>query len=125
MSTRSTWQTHFDEQAAHTLREAHDASIRTTILRDVIVVAAQGSDELDLSATVGALLQICENDPSEKRRLMAIQALHVIGTVHARDRLYHHAMDRLNHIMQDEPSKRVRGVAATMLNAFYTTGEGT
>lgn len=112
-----TWESNFGRQAARMLREEHSASTRNSMLHNVITVAGQGPNDIDLSATVGALLQICESDPNARRRLMAIQALHAIGTDHARSRLYHHALDRLYRIMQDEPSKYVRQVAASALEA--------
>ena len=121
----ATWQSHVGEQMARVLREEESASIRSTMLRNVIAVATRGPNGIDLSATVDPLLQICKDDLSEQRRLMAIQALLAIGPEHAGDRLYHHAMNRLYRLMQSEPSQHVRQVAATLLDTYYTTGETT
>lgn len=120
----STWQTNFDEQAAKLLRGEYVDSIRDAALHNVIVVATQSPNDIDLSSTVGALLQIVENDADETRRLTAIQALHVIGTEHAKDHIYRRAMERLHQIVEEESSERVRGAAAIALATVYrTTGE--
>lgn len=118
-----TWQSNFDAQAAHMLRNADNPDTRSVVLNDVIVVATQHPNAIDFSTTVGALLQVCEDAPNKQQRLMAVQALHAIGTENVRDRRYRRAMERLYHVMQDESSDQVRSVAASALHDFYATGE--
>lgn len=115
----ATWRSHFDEQAAQVLRETDATSARTTVLHDVIVIAAHAPSSLDLTSTVRALVDICENNPSEQRRLMAIQALRKIGTDHASTSVYREALHRLYRIAQDDASERVRRAAAEVLHAFF------
>lgn len=120
-----TWQSNFDAQAAQVLREEDNPAIRTAMLNSVIIVATQHPTGIDLSATVGALLQVCKDDPDKQQRLMAIQALHAIGPEHALDQHYHRAMEHLYRIMQEEPSDQVRGAAAALVHNFFAAGEET
>ena len=115
----ATWRSHFDEQAAQVLRETDATSARTTVLRDVIIIAAHASDAIDLTSTVHALVDVCEHNTDEQRRLMAIQALHEIGTDQASTPVYREALQRLHRIAQTDPSERVRRAAAEVLHAFF------
>lgn len=113
----STWRAHFDQQAAHVLRE-HSDRAEDQMLQDVIVAATEGSDAIDLTMALPELLRVVKNNPSETKRLMALQALDAIGVEHAHDYHYQRAMQRLHRIAQDEPSDRVREVAATVIKGF-------
>lgn len=115
--TSFTWRAHFDQQAAHVLRE-HSDRAEGQMLQDVIIAATEGSDAIDLTMVLPELLQIVENGSSEVKRLMALQALDAIGVEHARDRLYQRALQRLHRIAQEEPSSHVRNVAATVIKDF-------
>lgn len=113
------WQAHFDEQVAHALRQ--HPSMRTTYIQTVLRVA-DDHKRLDLSRTVGALLDIIEEDSSREHRLIAIQALHAIGAEHAGEERYRQALDRLYALMQEESSERVRDAAAETLTQYTKSG---
>lgn len=113
----ATWNANFDAQAATMLEPGHSASIRETVLHNVIEVALQHPDEIDFSSTVDALLEVVEEDGVEMRRLMALQALHVIGTEHAHKKYYRRGVEHLYQIMQEEPCERLRSAAADLLAA--------
>ena len=113
------WRAHFDKQIAHTLRQ--EPSMRSTYIQTVINVTGEHK-RLDLSRTVGALLDIIEGDSNREHRLMAIQALHTIGAEHAGKERYRQAMDRLYALMQGESSEQVRRAAAETLTQYSARG---
>lgn len=111
------WRAHFDEQAAQELRQK--PSLRTDLLQIVIDQAA-GHEQLDLPKTAGALLHVIENDSHRRHRLMAVQALGIIGAEHAGEAQYQEVMNRLYALMKEEPSDRLRGVAADAIDQFQS-----
>lgn len=112
------WRAHFGEQAARTLREGSPAA-KEEMLRDLIVVANLDENGIDLSAALPPLMEIVEQDPSERRRLMALHALGAIGTDHASEFAYRGAIERLSRTMEEEPPGRIRRVAARVVDGFY------
>ncbi len=120
--TSATWRAHFDRQAARVLRE-HSPRTANKMMQNVIVVATEGSESIDLTMVLPELLRIIEEDACEARRLMALQALDAVGTEHARDLFYQRAMQRLYRIAQEEVSAHVRGVSATVIKDFQENNE--
>ena len=117
--TNAPWRTYFGEHAATVLRESNSTA-KKTAMRDLIILAS-GRGEVDLSATLPPLLEIVEQGPSKVHRLMALQALYVIGTENSSEPQYRQAMEDLYQIAQEEPRSQVRSSAVATLIAFYGT----
>ena len=115
--TNAPWRTHFGEHAAMVLRESN-SSAKKVAMRDLIVLA-NGRGEMDLSATLPPLLRIVEVGPSTVHRLMALQALYLIGTEHSSESEYRRAMEKLYQIAREEPRGQVRSSAVATLIGFY------
>ncbi len=117
--TSGPWRAHFGEYAAEVLRTAGPEA-RKEAMHNLIAIAVPPTGRpIDLSATLPQLLEVVEHSSSEESRLMAVQALQVIGTDHARASRYRRAMEELYRIAQEEPSDRVRDAAASVLHDFY------
>ena len=115
--TNAPWRTHFGEHAATVLRESN-SSAKKMAMRDLIVVT-KGRGEVDLSATLTPLLRIVEQGPSTVHRLMALQALYLIGTEHSSEPEYRRTMEELYQIAREEPRGQVRSSAIATLIEFY------
>jgi hypothetical protein len=115
------WQAHFGEYAAEVLRAA-EPEARTEALQNLIAIAVTPTgDGVDLSAALPQLLAVVEHSRGEEVRLMALQALRVVGTDHARTPQYRRAMEALYQIAQKTSSDPVRRAAAGVLASFYGT----
>lgn len=115
--TTAPWRAHFGEHAADVLRTA-DPQAKQEVMRDLITVTTNSSS-IDLSAALPQLLEVVEHSPSEDSRLMAVQALAVIGTDHSREPRYGKTMEELYRIAQEESSEKVRRAAADVLLNHY------
>jgi hypothetical protein len=113
------WQAHFGEYAANVLRTAGPEAKQETMQNLIAIAVPPTGSGIDLSATLPQFLEVIEHSPREESRLMAVQALQVIGTDHARSRRYRRAMEELYRIVQKESSDRVRRAAASALHNFY------
>ncbi len=92
-------------------------SMRMGYIRAAIEVASN-QENVDLSRTTGALLDIIEEDSNSENRRMAVQALHEIGPDHVGEQRYRQAMGQLHALMQAEKSKQVRDAAARALTQY-------
>lgn len=115
----SHWPTHFDRQIAHALKQ--QPSIRTSSLEVVIEIAVE-NEHIDLFRTVGALLNIIEHDSNRAHRLMAVQALHQIGSEHVGTKRYRQAMSQLYTLTQSELPEQVRVAAEQTLSRYTKAG---
>lgn len=114
----SSWKAHFDKQIAHGL-EQHP-SLRASYILTVIEVTIE-NEYLDLPRTTEALLEVIDRDINRDHRLMAIQALHQIGIEHAGQKQYRQAMNRLQALVDGEPSEQVRLAAMAALTRYTGT----
>ena len=114
----SQWRTHFDEQIAQTLRR--QPSQRATYVRIAMNEASQ-HESLELTNTLGVLLDIVQNDPNHDVRLMAVQALYTIGPSHVGERRYGYVMSQLYASMLNEESRQLRGVAGAAMSEYTQT----
>jgi hypothetical protein len=115
--TSAPWRAYFGEHAAEVLRGT-DPKAKRAALRDLIAVARNSENTLDLSETVTPLVGIFEEGRSEDLSLMALQALHVIGPEHSSERRYREAMSKVYQIAQEKSSEEVRRAAASVLKTF-------
>ena len=109
------WQENSDEQMARQLNQ--EPSLRGSLIRVVIDQAAKKED-LRLSETADALLDVIEEDPGEQRRVLAIQALSVIGTDHLGEEQYGQVMSRLYALSKEDPSAEVRAAAGDLITRY-------
>jgi len=109
------WQENFDEQMARQLKQ--EPSLRGSLIKVVIDQAAKKED-LRLSETADALLDVIEEDPGEQRRVLAIQALSVIGTEHLGEEQYGQVMNRLYALSKEDPSAEVRAAAGDLITRY-------
>ena len=70
------WQDHFDEQMARQLRQA--PSLRASLI-EVAIAQASKENAPSLSRTTEALLHVVDESPRQEHRVLAVQALSVIG----------------------------------------------
>jgi len=115
-TTRERWKSHFGEQIAHALRDSSSGRMRATLLRTLIDVAIEEGSAMDFSAAVSALLRVVEHDPVPRRRLLALQALSLVGPERADEARYRSVMARLRTRLPDDPSPPVRRAVASMLS---------
>lgn len=115
-SMQGRWKAHFDEQIARTLRDSSSGRVRTTLLQTLIDVAAEEQSGMDFSAAVPALLWVIEHDPEPRRRLLALQALDLVGPDRTDETRYRRVMACLQARMPDDPSPSVRRAVASMLS---------
>lgn len=120
--TSAPWRMHFGTHAARVLRESNPRT-REAALKDLIVLAGTDRGTVDLSATLMPLLEIVEEGTRTEHRLMALQALSVIGVEHSSERAYGRAMAQLYEIAKTEPKNRVRHSAAATLVEFFGSSE--
>jgi len=113
------WSSHFDRQIAHALRQ--QPSMRAAHIQ-IVIEAAAGPDDPDLSRTVGTLLNVIERDSNRDHRLMAVQALHRIGPEHVGAQQYRQAMSRLYTLTQNELPEAVRLAAERTLSRYAKAG---
>ena len=109
------WQENFDEQMARQLKQ--EPSLRGSLIKVVIDQAAKKED-LRLSETADALLDVIEEDPGEQRRVLAIQALSLIGTEHLGEEQYGQVMNRLYALSEEDPSAEVRAAAGDLITRY-------
>jgi len=112
------WQENFDEQVAPQLRQ--ESSMRATLIQ-VVIEEASRDEDLNLPRTTEALLHVIENDTSQKHRLLAIQALSVIGPEHAGEKRYEEAMSRLYTLAEKEQSEQVRKGMISVIDRYQTS----
>lgn len=115
----SHWSAHFDRQIAHALKQ--EPSMHISSLRVVIEVALE-NEHIDLSRTVGALLNLIKRDSNSAHRLMAVQALHHIGPEHVGKKRYRQAMHQLYTLTQGELPEEVRVAAEQTLSRYAKAG---
>jgi len=115
-SAQAQWKPHFDEQIARALRDSSSGRMRTTLLQTLIDVAVTEGAAMDFSAAVPALLRVIEHDPAPQRRLLALQALDLVGPERTDEARYRRLMTRLRTRMPDDPSPPVRRAVASMLS---------
>lgn len=120
--TSAPWRTHFGEYAAEVLQGA-DPEAQLAALQDLIVLASSSEGSIDLSETLTPLVQLVDQGISKDHSLMALQALHVIGTEHSIEPRYRQAMEKLYRTEHEDFSGEVRQAAAGVLVDFYGTGE--
>lgn len=72
------WKTGAAAQQAALLR-SRNAAVRAQAMQNIIVLSIHRPGEIDLSATVPALLGIYADDPSEQHQIMAVSALRAVG----------------------------------------------
>lgn len=72
------WKTRAAAQQVALLR-SRNAAIRAQAMQNIIVLSVHRPGEIDLSATVPALLGIYADDPSEQHQIMAVSALWAVG----------------------------------------------
>lgn len=123
--TSAPWQAHFGEYAADVLRTAEPEARKETMQNLIAIAVPPTSSGIDLSATLPQFLEVVEHSPNEESRLLAVQALRVIGTDHARAPRYRRAMEQLYRIAREESSDKVRHAAASVLHDFYGGEEET
>ncbi len=116
--TSALWRVHFGDYAADVLRGAGPDAKREVML-DLIVVARNDNGRTDLSATLSPLLEIVKNGASSEHRLLALQAIHLIGTEHSMASRYRRAMEKLYRIAHEISSDNVRRGAADVLMDYY------
>ena len=109
------WQENFDEQMARQLKQ--EPSLQGSLIEVVIDQAAKKED-LHLSETADALLDVIEEDPGEQRRVLAIQALSAIGTEHLGEEQYGQVMNRLYALSEEDPSAEVRAAAGDLITRY-------
>lgn len=111
------WAENFDEQMAHQLRQK--PALRASSIQ---AVTGQAADkDIRLTETAAALLHVVEEDPSEQHRMMAIQALSVIGPEHLGEKRYEQAMNRLYALSEEDPSAEIRTAAADALTQYQSS----
>ncbi len=115
-SAQARWKPHFGEQIARALRDSSSGRMRTTLLQTLIDVAVEEGAAMDFSAAVPALLRVIEHDSAKQRRLLALQALDLVGPERADEARYRRVMARLRARMPDDPSPPVRRAVASMLS---------
>jgi hypothetical protein len=115
-SMQGRWKAHFDEQIARTLRDSSSGRVRTTLLQTLIDVAAEERSGMDFSTAVPALLWVIEHDPEPRRRLLALQALDLVGPERTDEAQYRRVMVRLQARVSDDASPPVRRAVASMLS---------
>ncbi|MFB6249579.1 MAG: hypothetical protein ABEL97_13515 [Salinibacter sp.] len=115
-SKQGRWKPHFDEQIARALRDSSSGRMRTTLLQTLLDVAVKEGASMDFSAAVPALLRVIEHDPAPRRRLLALQALEVVGPERTDEARYRRVMARLRARVPDDASPAVRRAVASMLN---------
>lgn len=111
------WKNNFDEQVAQELQQ--QPARRVSFLR-AVTEQARLNDDVRLSQTTQALLDIIETDPNRRHRLMAVQALSKIGPEHLGDDQYARAMTRLYTLAQKDASEQVRSAVAEAINRSQT-----
>jgi hypothetical protein len=115
-SAEGRWKAHFDEQIAQALRDSSSGRVRTTLLQTLIDVAAEDRSGMDFSAAVPALLRVIERDAEPRRRLLALQALALVGPERTDEARYRHVMTRLQARVSDEASPPVQRAVASLLS---------
>lgn len=112
-----TWVANIGEQLNAELTSPVE-TIRHAALRHIAYFAYFYGDDLDLTATLPQLLEIYENDPSERCRMISVAALHAIGDETAMQDLRRMAvMD-----FEEGPSTRLHLVTLAALSDFYGSG---
>jgi hypothetical protein len=114
-SVQGRWEAHFGDQIARALRDSSSGRMRATLLRTLIDVAIETESTVDGSAAVPALLRVIERDV-ESRRLLALQALALVGPERTDEARYRRVMARLRARMPDDPSPPVRRAVASLLS---------
>ncbi len=89
--------------------------IREQALQHVVFFATQYGDKVDFYEAVPRLLRIYDGGESEARRVMAVAALHAVGT--------EAAMAGLQVRLRSERSERVRHLARLALADYYRTND--
>ena len=111
------WEENFDEQMARQLRQK--PALRSSSIQAVI---GQATDkDIRLSRTAAALLRVVEEDSNEQHRMMAIQALSVIGSEHLGEKRYEQTMNRLYALSEKEPSAKVQAAATDLLTRYQNS----
>jgi hypothetical protein len=111
--TRSAqWQDHFDEQMARQLRQA--PSLRASLI-EVAIAQASKENAPSLSRTTEALLHVVDESPRQEHRVLAVQALSVIGPEHLGDKQYGRVIRRLYTLAETDPSAKVRTAVADVI----------
>lgn len=104
------WQTMAGRQQAQLLRSRHEA-VRTQAMQNIIRLANEQPGEIDLTPTVPALLNIYAAARDDQHQIMAVAALHAVGSETGFSELYRLSQD-LGH------SERARLIAQTAVQQF-------
>lgn len=115
-SAQGQWKAHFDEQIARALRDSSSGRMRATLLQTLIDVAIEEGGPMEFSAAVPALLRVVEHDAEPRRRLLALQALSLIGPKQTDEARYRRIMTRLRARVPDDASPPVRRAVASLLS---------
>ena len=90
---------------------ASSRRITEAALQNVIFFATMHGDKLDLNPSVAALVEVYRHDRDDARRLMAVAALHAIGS--------RQAIAGLRSSLRPESNARVRHVTLSALKTAH------
>ncbi|GIV59992.1 MAG: hypothetical protein KatS3mg043_1081 [Rhodothermaceae bacterium] len=85
--------------------------VRDTALRHVIFFATYYGDRVDFTVAAGKILDVYEHERHEGRRMMALSALHAIGS--------RPAMERLHELVRQEPRGRLHQLTLAVLADYF------
>jgi hypothetical protein len=111
------WRQNFDGQMARQLRQ--EPSLRADFIR-VVTDLATRSEDLHLSRTAEALLEVIEEDSERNHRVLAVQALSAIGPEHLGEKQYERIISRLYALSEEDPSAVVQAAAADVITRYQS-----
>ncbi|PSQ93769.1 MAG: hypothetical protein BRD30_01200 [Bacteroidetes bacterium QH_2_63_10] len=109
------WEENFDEQMARQLKQK--PALRASLI-EVVIDQALRKEDLRLTGTAEALLHVVEEGSDEQHRVLAIQALSVIGPEHLGEERYEQTMNQLYVLSEEDPSAEVQTAAAEVLTQY-------